>query len=126
MGDLLRFLELVEQLADAIEILGGRRVDQVRLAADDQHRPPRMIVTPCGKTARDQLGGGGVDELLALADLGSEARFSFGERQSREARIDEVADLGQRARTGSSVQRNDAVLDTSVRSDQHGKRAARA
>ena len=79
------FLELVEQLADALEVLGGGLVDQVRLAADDQHRAAGMVLAPGGKARGDQLGRGGVDRFLALADFGAQPRLGLGQRQARQA-----------------------------------------
>ena len=83
--DFLRFLELVEQLADAVEVVGGASSMQIGLAADDQHRAAGMILAPGGEARSDQLGGGGVDRFLALADFGAKPRFGFGQRQARQA-----------------------------------------
>ena len=51
-------------------------VDQIGLAAHDQHRAPRMVLAPRREPRRDQLGGGVVERLLALADLAGAARAS--------------------------------------------------
>ena len=64
-GDLLPVLELVEQLADPLEVGGGGLVDQIGLAAHDQHRAAVLVLGPVGEARRDQLGRGAVDRLLA-------------------------------------------------------------
>ncbi len=74
----------------------ARLVDEVGLAANDQHGPPGMILAPGGEARSDQLGRGCVDRFLALADLGPEPGFGLGERQPRQARVDEIADLAER------------------------------
>src|SRR3546814_12789959 len=53
--DLLLAFQLVEQLADALQI--GRRVafHQVRLAAHDQHGALSSLARPGGAAARDQF-----------------------------------------------------------------------
>src|SRR5437763_715433 len=53
--DFLPVLELVEQLADPLEVFGRGFVDQVRLAADDQHRAAGMILAPRGESRGDEL-----------------------------------------------------------------------
>ena len=78
-------LELVEQPPHPLEVFGRGVVDEVRLAADDQHRTARMILAPGGKPRRDQLGGGGVDRFLALADFGAKPRLGFGKGQAGRA-----------------------------------------
>ena len=97
-GDLLPVLELVEQLADALEVGGGALVDQIGLAAHDQHRPLRMVLAPVGEAARDQLGRGGVERLPAARDLGAQPRLGLGQRQPGQPRADVIADLGERRR----------------------------
>ena len=42
-----------------------------------------MILAPGGKARGDQLGGGGIDRFLALADLGAKPRFGFGQASGR-------------------------------------------
>ena len=93
-GDILPVLELVEQAADALEVGGALFVDQVGLAAHDQHRALRLVDAPVGKPRRDQLGGGDVERGAALADLGPQPRLGLAQRQPRQPRADIIADLG--------------------------------
>ena len=75
----------------------------------------------------DQLGRGGVDRLLALADLGAQPRLGLGQRQAGQPRVDEIADLVERA--GADALRPEldhAILDAAVGADQHRQRARRA
>ena len=122
-GDLLPVLELVEQLAHPLEVGGGGLVDQVGLAADDQHRPLRRVLAPGGEARCDQLGGGGVDRLAPLGDFGASRASASAERQAGEAGADVIADLVEPrpgARPGGEL--DDAVLDAAVGADQHGQR----
>ena len=76
-------LKLVEQPPNAVQILRRSLVDQIGLAANDQHRPARMVLAPRGKARSDQLRRCRVDRFLALADLGAKPRLRLGERQAR-------------------------------------------
>ena len=80
-------------------------VDQVGLAADDQHRALGLVLAPVGKARRDQLGGGGVERFAALADFGAQPRLGLGQGQAGQARVDEIADFGERDRAGPGGQR---------------------
>src|SRR4029079_17715582 len=101
-------------------------IDQVRVSAHDQHRTPGMVLAPGSKAGGYELGGGRIDRLLALADLGAKPRLRLVEAQSREPRVDEIAALAERRWRRPGVERNDAVLDAAVGTDQDGQRTAAA
>jgi hypothetical protein len=101
-------LELIKQPAHAFKILRRRRVDEVCVAANNQHGSPGMILAPRSQTRRDQLGRCRVDRFLAFANLGPEAGFSLGKRQPRQARVDEIADLAERSGGCAFVKRDDS------------------
>ena len=75
-GDFLPVLQLVEQPADAFQVGGCAFVDQIGLAAHDQHRALGMILAPVREPARDQLGGGGVDALRRRSAISARSRAS--------------------------------------------------
>ena len=83
-----------------------------------------MVLAPGGEARGDQLGRGGVDRFLAVADFGAQPRFGFGQRQARQAGVDEIADLA-RAPPPSCPASSEtiAVLDAAVGADQHRQRA---
>src|SRR6185312_12994900 len=110
----LRLLQLAEQAADAIQVFGRRRIDEVGVAAYDQDGTPGMILAPGGEARGNQLGGGRVDRFLAFANLVAKPSLRLRERQSGEARVDEVADLVQRRRARAADQRNHAVFHAPV------------
>ena len=94
-------LELVEQPPYAIEVLGGGLVDQMRLAANDQHRAAGVSWLQAARPDATSSAAARVDRFLALADFSAKARLSFVQRQAGEAGVDEIADFGQRRRAAS-------------------------
>ena len=84
-----------------------------------------MVLAPGGEARGDQLGGGGVDRLLALADFGAEPRLGFGERQPGRRALTKLLTSPSAAALVPRVERDDAVLDAAVGPDQHRQRPAR-
>ena len=96
-GDFLPVLKLVEQLAHALEI--GRRhfVDQVGLAAHDQHRAPRMVLAPGARPdATSSAAARSIASRRSRISARSRASASASVSPAR-PRIDEIADLGRGA-----------------------------
>ena len=123
-GDLLLAFELVEQVADAVEI-GGGAVDQIGL--------PRTIRTGRAAPSSDQLArprstrvrGQRVERRAVGADLAAQAAAPLGQRQAGQPRVDIIGRLGQRRRRSPGGQVDHAVLDAAVGADQHRERAGR-
>ena len=115
MRDFLRFLEFVEQTADPVEIFCGAGVDQVRVAAHDQHRTPRMVLrsTPRAPMRPARAAAASTAPCRSRISARSRASASASVRPGQ-ARVDEVADLGQRGGAGPVEQRRYPVLDTAV------------
>ena len=78
-GDRLLVLEIVEQLADPLDIAERRLVEQVGLAAHDQHRPAQRILAPHRQPALDQIARRGIERRAARGDLGPHRRRRLGQ-----------------------------------------------
>src|SRR5688500_19323562 len=99
MGDFLAVLELFEQLADALKVGGRRLVEQIGLAADDQHRPLGCVLAPAGEAGSDQLGCGGIKCLASFGDLSAQPCLGLGQSQTSKPAANVIADFGDRKST---------------------------
>ena len=79
-GDRLLVLEIVEQQAHAFEVAQHPLVEQIGLAADDQHGAPGRVLAPHGDAAFDQVAARRVERGVARGDLGAHQQGGIGQR----------------------------------------------
>ena len=121
---LLRF-EVVEQQADALQILGRLEVAQkIRLSAHDELRLP-LAFRPGGEPSVHQLGREFVELLLGGASGRLDVELHLREGAPSNARVEIVRRLDEGR--GREVARDGQhpVLDAAILADEHGQRPLR-
>ena len=74
LGDRLLVFEIVEQLAHPLDVAQRGFVEQVGLAAHDQHRAACGILAPHRQPALDQVAAGAIELRAARGDLPAHRR----------------------------------------------------
>ena len=128
LGEVALALEVVEELADALELGGvGGALDQVGAAAHDQSVAAALRTAgPGGGAGLDQLARQRVELGAAPRDLGGDDAAHLAEGAALQDGVEEVRGRLHR-RGGQPGRRGEkAVLDLTVGGDEHDQRAAGA
>ena len=118
--------DILEEPADAFEILeGGRILDEIGLAAHDQHLVVGIgAARPGGDAGLDDAGGNIVELALEALQIIAHEALHFAQGLALETRRQIIGCLDQGGGRQAGRHFDGAVLDAAVLADQNDQRAA--